>query len=175
MRSHEIDPAQRSSDGGPGQSPTPDPSSVAALQRLAGNAAVAGMLGPTSPPASPVHDVIGSAGGRPLEAPVREAMEQHLRADFGDVRVHTGGEADASARSVGAEAYTVGRDVVFAEGRYAPDTEPGQRMLAHELTHVVQQRSGPVDGTPTGDGLAVSDPGDRFEQEAERSAETYGT
>ena len=90
------------------------------------------------------------------------------------MRVHTDGVADAAARSVGADAYTVGSDVVFAAGRYEPDTPVGQRMLAHELTHVVQQRSGPVDGTPTGDGIALSDPSDRFEQEAERTAESFG-
>ncbi len=145
---------------------------VLALQRLAGNAAVTSMLG--SAERSPVLDVVGSGGGRPLDAPVRSAMEEHLGADLSAVRVHTGGAADESARSVGAEAFTVGTDVVFAAGRYSPDTEGGQRMLAHELTHVVQQRSGPVDGSPVQGGIAVSDPADRFEQEAERSAESFG-
>jgi uncharacterized protein DUF4157 len=150
----------------------PDAAGILALQRLAGNGAVASMLAPAQ--RSPVLDVVGSGGGRPLEAPVRTAMEEHLGADLSSVRVHTDGAADASARSVGAEAYTVGDDVVFASGRYAPDSDSGQRMLAHELTHVVQQRSGPVDGTPVDGGVAVSDPGDRFEQEADRSAESFG-
>ena len=69
-----------------------------------------------------------------------------------------------------AKAYTVGNEVVFNRGAYQPDSDAGRHTLAHELTHVVQQRSGPVDGTPTGDGVAVSDPGDRFEREAEASA-----
>jgi hypothetical protein len=65
----------------------------------------------------------------------------------------------------------VGNDIVFQSGQYQPDTASGQRMLAHELTHVVQQRSGPVDGTPAGGGIKVSDPSDRFERAAEASAE----
>ena len=145
---------------------------ILGLQRLAGNAAVASMLAPVE--RSPILDVVGSGGGTPLDSPIRTAMEEHLSADLSGVRIHTDGAADTSARSVGADAYTVGSDVVFAAGRYAPDTPVGQRMLAHELTHVVQQRSGPVDGTATGDGVALSDPGDRFEQEAEQSAESFG-
>ena len=152
--------------------PSTGAAGILALQRLAGNAAVASMLAPVE--RSPILDVVGSGGGTPLDAPLRTAMEDHLGADLSAVRVHTDGAADASARSVGADAYTVGSDVVFAAGRYTPDTPVGQRMLAHELTHVVQQRSGPVDGTPTGDGIALSDPSDRFEQEAERSAESFG-
>jgi hypothetical protein len=75
-------------------------------------------------------------------------MESRLDADFSDVRVHTDGKATDSARSVQAYAYTVGNDVVFQSDKYAPGSDSGQRMLAHELTHVVQQRSGPVAGTP---------------------------
>jgi hypothetical protein len=71
---------------------------------------------------------------------------------------------------VQAKAYTVGDEIVFNQGAYSPDTDSGKHTLAHELTHVVQQRSGPVSGTPTGDGVAISDPGDRFEREAEASA-----
>ena len=73
-----------------------------------------------------------------------------------------------------AKAYTVGDEIVFNRGAYQPDTDAGRHTLAHELTHVVQQRSGPVDGTPTGDGVAVSDPGDRFEREAEATATEIG-
>jgi hypothetical protein len=98
-------------------------------------------------------------------------MESRLGADFSDVRVHTGGKATESARSVQAHAYTVGNDVVFQSDKYAPESDSGKRMLAHELTHVVQQRSGPVDGTPAAGGIQISHPSDRFEQAAESSAD----
>lgn len=69
-------------------------------------------------------------------------MESRFGHDFGSVRVHTDSRASASARAVGASAYTVGRDVVFGAGRYAPRTETGRGLLAHELAHVVQQGQG---------------------------------
>jgi Domain of unknown function (DUF4157) len=119
---------------------------------------------------SPVHDVVGSSG-RPLDPGVRSSMESALGHDFGDVQVHNDGAAAASAKSVQAQAYTVGNHVVFGEGRYQPETNEGRRTLAHELTHVVQQRTGPVDGTDSGGGIRVSDPADRFEREAAANAE----
>ena len=145
---------------------------VLRLQRLAGNAGVGTLVAREEDDTarSPVLDVVGKGGGSPLSATVRGDMEQQLGADFGDVRVHDGGAAASSAAAVQAKAYTVGNEVVFNSGAYSPDSDDGRRTLAHELTHVVQQRSGPVDGTPTGDGVAVSHPGDRFEQEAEATA-----
>ena len=147
------------------------------LQRLAGNAGVGALVAREEEgerPSSPVLDVVGKGGGSPLPADVRTDMEQQLGADFGDVQVHEGGAAAASAAAVQAKAYTVGNEVVFNSGAYQPDNADGRRTLAHELTHVVQQRSGPVDGTPTGDGVAVSHPQDRFEQEAEAAAGGLG-
>lgn len=144
------------------------PAGVLGLQRAVGNAGVTSLV---EEERSPVLDVVGTGGGRPLDSDTRTAMESRLGADFGDVRVHTGEAADASARSVTAQAYTVGSDVVFADGAYDPETPQGQHMLAHELTHVVQQRSGPVDGADTGGGVRVSDPGDRFEREAAATAD----
>ncbi len=140
---------------------------VLRLQREAGNAAVTGLL---EDERSPVLDVVGSGGGRPLDPAARAAMETHLGGDFGGVRVHTGEAAAASARSVQAQAYTVGDDVILSDG-VDPTSTTGQRTLAHELTHVVQQRAGEVDGTSAAGGIRVSDPGDRFEQEAERVAD----
>jgi outer membrane protein OmpA-like peptidoglycan-associated protein len=90
----------------------------------------------TAPPS--VHATLASAG-RPLDAPVRAHMESHFGADFGSVRVHTDPAAGASAQDVSARAYTVGSDVVFAQGEYAPATDQGRRLIAHELAHVVQQ------------------------------------
>lgn len=137
------------------------------LQRVAGNAGVSSVL---EEERSPVHDVINSPG-RPLDTPVRADMEARLGHDFTDVRVHDDGAAQASAASVNAHAYTVGSHVVFQRDAYDPSSAAGQQTLAHELTHVVQQRSGPVDGTASAGGIAVSDPGDRFEREAAANAE----
>jgi hypothetical protein len=143
------------------------PSGLLGLQRAVGNGGVASMV---EEERSPVHDVV-SGGGRPLEPDVRSDMEGRLGHDFGDVRVHDDSAAHESARSVNAHAYTVGSNIVFQRDTYDPGSDSGRTMLAHELTHVVQQRSGPVDGTPTGGGIKVSDPSDRFEREAAANAE----
>ncbi|MCP4307278.1 MAG: DUF4157 domain-containing protein, partial [bacterium] len=66
-------------------------------------------------------------------------MESRLGQDFGQVRVHTNGQAAQSAVAVQARAYTVGQDIVFGAGQYAPDARDGRKLLAHELTHVIQQ------------------------------------
>lgn len=97
-------------------------------------------------------------------------MEAWLGHDLSDVRVHTGSKAKSSTEEVGARAYTVGHNVVLA-GSYDPASPATQRLMAHELTHVVQQRLGPVDGTPGPGGIRLSHPGDRFEREAERVAD----
>ena len=149
-----------------------DAPAVAEIQRTAGNASVSRLLAQDDgEQRSPVLDVVGSGGGQALDPDVRREMEAGLRHDFGDVRVHTDSKASESAKAVHAQAYTVGNDVVFQSGNYAPGTDSGRRMLAHELAHVVQQRSGPVDGTPAGGGVSVSDPSDRFEQAADRAAD----
>ena len=97
-------------------------------------------------------------------------MEARLGHDFSDVRVHDDSRAHDSAVGVNANAYTVGSNIVFQRDRYDPSSADGKVTLAHELTHVVQQRSGPVDGTPAGGGIKVSDPSDRFEREASANA-----
>lgn len=89
---------------------------------------------PSEAPRS-VHETLRSPG-RPLERSLRERLEPRFGADFGGVRIHTD---SPSARDVSALAYTVGKDVVFAPGQYAPGTAQGDRLIAHELTHVVQQ------------------------------------
>jgi len=144
------------------------------MQRLAGNSGVAGLVAQRDEEESPVKDVIRSDGA-PLDAETRSDMEARLGHDFGDVRVHTDAQASASARSVQAHAYTVGNHVVFGQGSYQPSSDAGKRTLAHELTHVVQQRDGPVDGSPAAGGISVSHPSDRFEQQAERTAEMVMT
>lgn len=159
------------------------PQTALALQRSIGNAAVSRLIEDSrhqhgagcghgqstadapAPPVqrSAVHDVLRSAGS-PLDDSTRGDMESRLGADFSDVRVHDDGAARASAAEVGARAYTSGNHIVIGDGG-------GDRhTLAHELTHVIQQRQGPVAGTDNGSGLNVSDPSDRFEREAEANA-----
>ncbi|MGH3938434.1 MAG: DUF4157 domain-containing protein [Pseudonocardiaceae bacterium] len=144
------------------------PAGMLGLQRAVGNAGVAGIV---EEDRSPVLDVVGSGGGTPLDRDTRTDMESRLGHDFGDVRVHTDSRAHESATAVNAHAYTVGSNIVFQRDRYDPSSTDGRTMLAHELTHVVQQRSGPVEGTPAGGGIQVSDPSDRFEREAVSNAE----
>jgi len=148
---------------------------MAELQRAVGNSGVNAGLAEEASPAeserSPVHNVVSGGGGRPLDPEVRTDMESRLGHDFGDVRVHNDSQAHDSAVAVHAHAYTVGSNIVFQRDRYDPSTSDGQVTLAHELTHVVQQRNGPVDGTPSAGGIKVSDPGDRFEREAAANAE----
>src|SRR5690606_16676926 len=100
----------------------------------------------------------------------RHEMETRLGASFSDVRAHTDPAAHQAAESIQAHAFTTGSDIVFQQGRYDTTSTAGKRMLAHELTHVLQQRQGPVDGTERGDGLRISDPHDRFERAAEATA-----
>jgi Domain of unknown function (DUF4157) len=143
------------------------PAGVVGLQRAAGNAGTAALI---EEERSPVHDVVGS-GGASLEPGLRADMEGRFGQDFGDVRIHNDDAAHQSAKSVNAQAYTVGSSIVFQRDKYDPGSAAGQHMLAHELTHVVQQRSGPVDGTDAGGGVKVSDPSDRFEREAVANAD----
>jgi hypothetical protein len=113
-----------------------------------------------------VHDVL-RAPGAPLDAATRAVMEPHFGHDFGKVRVHADAAAAESARAVHAAAYAVGRDVVFASGQYAPGTRAGQRLMAHELAHVVQQRS---EGSGS---LAMGPVDDPAEREAARAADSF--
>jgi hypothetical protein len=98
---------------------------------------------------APVRETVGSAG-RPLDPATRAYFGARLGRGFGGVRVHTDARADESARALDAHAYTLGSHVVFARGRYAPETADGRRLLAHELAHVAQQGADgdtPVAGT----------------------------
>ncbi|MEV0697092.1 DUF4157 domain-containing protein [Saccharopolyspora sp. NPDC050389] len=156
----------------PGARPSGVPGSaehILHLQRTLGNAAVARAIadarsgGVEEVQRSAVHEVLRSSG-KPLDEPVRADMESRLGADFSDVRLHTGPAAQRSAAEIGARAYTSGNNIVVGDGG------ADEHTLAHELTHVIQQRSGPVAGTDNGSGLRISDPSDRFEREAEQNA-----
>ena len=85
-----------------------------------------------------VHEILRSPG-QPLDSSTRAFMEARFGYDFSQVRVHTGAAAEKSAREVNAHAYTAGHHVVFGASRFAPETQAGRRLIAHELTHVVQQ------------------------------------
>jgi hypothetical protein len=122
---------------------------VLALQRAAGNGAVTAL----------------HRGGAPLPDPERRRMERSFGHDFGDVRVHPDADAEAVVGPLGASAVTVGRDIWFAAGAYAPGQERGRRVLAHELAHVVQQTA--RSGAPV---ALVSRPGDSGEREADAAA-----
>jgi len=123
--------------------------------------------GATDPAAMPavVHDVLGSAG-QPLDAGTRAWMEPRFGYDFSSVRVHTDARASESARSIGALAYTVGKEMVFGRDQYAPHSLAGQHLVAHELAHVVQQNDQAPHDSPI---QLMSAP--RFEREADRAAE----
>jgi Domain of unknown function (DUF4157)/OmpA family len=105
------------------------------VQRKASGTAEVGQAPPI------VHDVLRS-GGTPLDRTTRSFMERRFGHDFGDVRIHSDARAAESARAVGALAYTVDNKIAFDNGRYAPHTQQGRKLLAHELTHVVQQGGG---------------------------------
>jgi hypothetical protein len=95
--------------------------------------------------AQPIVPGILNSSGQPLDQVTRAFMESRFGQDFSAVRVHAGAAAEHSARAMNANAYTVGNDIVFGSGQFAPETAAGRRLIAHELTHVVQQsRLGPL-------------------------------
>ncbi len=105
------------------------------IQRFTGQATgQADMAAPAS------VDRVLSSPGRPLEPGLQQDMEQRFGHDFSQVRVHTDAAAERSAQDVNANAYTVGQDIVFGAGRFAPVTNVGKRLITHELTHVIQQQ-----------------------------------
>jgi hypothetical protein len=124
-----------------------------------------------APGASPmVVDVLRSAG-TPLSRSDMRLMERRFEHDFSRVRVHVDAEAGQSARSVSSRAYTVGQDIVFAPGQFAPGAPTGQRLLAHELAHVVQQdQAGSVASPTVTTPVAVEPQGSPAEREAEQIA-----
>jgi hypothetical protein len=107
--------------------------------------------------------------GQQLPAKTRSKMEGFFGADFGNVSIHTGSEANHLSRSLGARSFTTGSDIYFSEGEYDPASEGGQKLIAHELTHVVQQ-GGTRRQSPQAK-LTVGEPDDQYEQEAEVASE----
>ena len=128
-------------------------------------------------------------GGQALDSKASSQIGSALNADFSGVRVHTGSEADSLNRSLSAKAFTTGQDVFFRQGEYNPGSSSGRALLAHELTHVVQQNPGTIQNKPEDDKacsscvsginrsiqfkLTVGSPGDVYEQEADQMAQSY--
>jgi len=121
---------------------------------------------PTSVP--PIVNEVLRSPGHPLDKATRNFMEPRFGTDFGHVRVHADGHAARSARAVSALAYTVGPHLVFGEGQYKPQAADGRRLLAHELSHVLQQR-GSAQPAPQARRVAAS--GTELELEADRTAQ----
>jgi Domain of unknown function (DUF4157) len=137
----------------------------------AGSASSSGLAGGAAP-----ADVIpADSPGQPLDHGTRSFMESRFGADFSDVRVHSDTRAAASADELAANAYTTGRDIYFAAGKYAPNSPDGQHLLAHELTHALQQGSStrPAITAKLGDGLKIVPPDHPLELVAERAAEEF--
>jgi hypothetical protein len=144
------------------------------LASAVGNRAFSGVVareGAGIHPDGRVHTEVESAiagrrgSGEVLDPGTRGRFEEPLGDSFADVRVHTDSGADALARSVDARAFATGSDIYFASGEYRPGSGDGDRLLAHELAHVVQQR-----GATTAGPLVVSQPGDALETEADAAA-----
>ena len=151
-----------------------------ALQRLAsaiGNAAMSRFAesGSGLLPGGTVHPDVEAAisaargSGSSLDPGVRDRVGPAIGDALSDVRVHHDASADTMARSVSARAFTVGSDVFFAKGEYRPGTASGDRLLAHELTHVAQQRGGAQSGP-----LRVTEPGGALEAEADAVSDELG-
>ena len=109
-------------------------------------------------------DAVSRSSGQPLDRPTRDFMQAGFQHDFSGVRVHADARAARSAQAMQANAYTVGRDIVFGHGAYAPHHHDGRRLIAHELTHVVQNETRPASESSLRE---VSSPGDASEREAQ--------
>jgi hypothetical protein len=155
----------------PGAPEEPRPAPARPPVATGGNQMMVRLLSSGTENAAPQQDIAeritGRLGrGQSLPSGVRSDMESGLGHSFGDVVVHRDAESATLADQLGARAFTTGRDIFFGQGAYAPGTPAGRETLAHELTHTVQQQSGPVAGTRVAGNLVVSDPGDREEREA---------
>ena len=170
---HEREHPAQARDPAPAEQTRP----LAPVERLAssvGNAAFGALAreGAGILPGGRVHPDVESTIARTrglgtaLDPQVRESLGPALGDPLDDVRVHTDATADELSRSVSARAFATGSDVYFAAGEYRPGSSDGDRLLSHELSHVVQQRGAPASGP-----LTVSQPGDALEAEADAVAD----
>lgn len=121
--------------------------------------------------APPIVNQVLSSHGQSLDPATRTFLGTRFGHDFSQVRVHSDETAAESARAVGARAYTVGNHIVFASGQFAPHTTSGQKLLVHEMTHVLQQHSA-ASRSYADSSLRIGAPGDAFEREAETAEST---
>ncbi len=147
---------------------------LATLQQQIGNRAVARALAQRSGDSPAELDDETAARinrarseGQPLDSAIGSELGAAFGQDLSGVRVHTSPEADSLSRALNARAFTSGRDIFFRSGAYEPHSTSGQQLIAHEVTHVVQQRVGAV---PSAERMTVNPPGDIFEQEADAAA-----
>ena len=162
-------PAEKTSDGG-------KVSPLVSLQQTVGNRAVQRLIAQRKGDGAFALDEetagrISSArgGGKALDPGMQESIGQATGHDFSGVRVHTSSEADTLSKQLHARAFTTGQDIFFREGTYDPSSSAGKKLIAHELTHVVQQSGG---GTGKSLGrMTVHGPNDAFEQEANAIAD----
>ncbi len=149
------------------------------LQQTVGNNAVQALLAQRKETAGPtpleddIADNIRSekGSGQQLDAQVADKAGGVMGQDFSNVNVHIDGQADNLSRSIGAKAFTTGKDIFFKEGEYKPHTDDGQKLISHELTHVVQQGSGGKPSTSVQGKMTVNDPNDKYEKEADDVAD----
>jgi hypothetical protein len=170
LRKPEVEkPAERKAEGRQERT-----GGLAELQRKVGNQAVQRLVQRSGGEASEIDDETTNrinserGGGQPLDTNLQQEMGGSLGADFSDVKVHTGAESDSLNKDLGARAFTTGKDIFFKEGAYDPGSSQGKELVAHELTHVVQQGTGAVGGEGR---MKVNQPGDSFEQEADSVAQ----
>lgn len=179
MATHDLEPERLPEQRAP-QAPLEQTAELSAPERLAssmGNQAFGALArqGAGILPDGRAHPDVESTiaqtrgGGSALDTGVASRVGPQLGDDLSDVRVHTDETADALANSVSAKAFTTGSDVYFAKGEYNPGSSGGDELLAHELSHVVQQR-----GAPTSGPLQVSNPGEPLEVEADGAAKAAG-
>lgn len=148
---------------------------LAGLQQLVGNRAVQRLLAQRSGSgaAFELDDKTAGrinrerGGGQPLDTALQKQAGETMGYDLSGVRVHTSSEADDLSDQLSAKAFTTGQDIFFRDGAYDPHSSGGQELIAHELTHVVQQSTGAVGGAGR---MTVNPPGDVFEQEADAIA-----
>jgi hypothetical protein len=153
-----------------------DANTLRQMQQTVGNAAVQRFLaqrsdsGPTDLDEDTSSSINGQRGaGQALDKDIAEKAGGTMGQDFSDVNVHTDSQADELSQSLGATAFTTGNDIFFREGAYNPGSGDGQRLISHELTHVVQQGG----NAPGAQGkMTVNDPNDQFEAEADSVADT---
>jgi hypothetical protein len=169
-----LKPVRAEGESGPAADPGIETGGVLGLQQKIGNRAVQRLLAQRDDGGLQLDDETAGrinedrGGGQGLDAGLQEQMGAALGHDLSGVQVHTDTRADTLSRELNAEAFTTGQDVFFRQGAYDPGSGSGRELIAHELTHVVQQGTGAVSSAQ---GMTVNPPDDLYEQEADSVAQ----